>query len=307
VLPPHGTFYWFKATSDEPLVMVRIGAAAFDGVDRHGAINPDGKRNAGDAVENKQVEMIHVGSLVPLNPLNPACEKPTTALAGAPAGGRHGLLRSRSRADSSALDGGPGAVSVGAMLAGGVGLRGSTGAAQTAETASAALDVLRKSISVDVHTHGGKNGITSKAPPNDDLANAMRAGSLAVACLAERPGWPILARNAEGALAPSDIRAGPALRHQSRTSSLDGRDGRQSRPASCPCRGRPRAAHKAAQPADRSGCGKGSISWTGSSSGWRKAHKRGISTCSSFTTRPTTSAISRPAPSPIGPDRIRAE
>ena len=38
------------------------------------------------------------------------------------------------------------------MLAGGVGPRGSTAAAQTAETASAALDVLRKSISVDVHT-----------------------------------------------------------------------------------------------------------------------------------------------------------
>jgi membrane dipeptidase len=91
--------------------------------------------------------------------------------------------------------------SVGAMLAGGVGPRGSTAAARTAEAASAALDVLRKSISVDVHTHGGKTGITSKAPPNDDLANAMRAGSLAVACLADVPDGPILARNAEGALA----------------------------------------------------------------------------------------------------------
>ena len=30
-------------------------------------------------------------------------------------------------------------------------------------TASAALDVLRKSISVDVHTHGGTTGITSRA------------------------------------------------------------------------------------------------------------------------------------------------
>src|SRR6202049_3676570 len=68
--------------------------------------------------------------------------------------------------------------SVSAMLAGDVGPRGSTAAAQTAETASAALDVLRKSISVDVHSHGGKTGITSKAPPSDDLANAMRAGSL---------------------------------------------------------------------------------------------------------------------------------
>jgi membrane dipeptidase len=93
------------------------------------------------------------------------------------------------------------AISVGAMLAGGAGPVGSTAAARTAETASAALDVLRKTISVDVHTHGGKTGITSKAPPNDDLASAMRAGSLAVACLADVPDGPILARNAEGALA----------------------------------------------------------------------------------------------------------
>jgi membrane dipeptidase len=91
--------------------------------------------------------------------------------------------------------------SVGAMLAGEVGPRGSTAAARTAETASAALDVLRKSISIDVHTHGGKTGITSKAPPNDDLADAMRAGSLAVACLADVPDGPVLGRNAEGVLA----------------------------------------------------------------------------------------------------------
>ena len=91
--------------------------------------------------------------------------------------------------------------SVGAMLAGDIGPRGSTAVAQTAETASAALDVLRKSISVDVHTHGGKTGITSKAPPNDDLANAMRAGLLAVACLADVPDGPILGRNSEGVLA----------------------------------------------------------------------------------------------------------
>jgi membrane dipeptidase len=91
--------------------------------------------------------------------------------------------------------------SVGAMLGGGVGPRGSTAAAQTAETASAALDVLRKSISVDVHTHGGTTGITSQAPPNDSLANGMRAGSLAVACLADVPDGPILGRNTAGALA----------------------------------------------------------------------------------------------------------
>jgi membrane dipeptidase len=90
--------------------------------------------------------------------------------------------------------------SVGAMLGGGVGPRGSTAAAQTAETASAALGVLRKFISVDVHTHGGTTGITSKAPPSDDLANGMRAGSLAVACLANVPDGPILGRNAAGVL-----------------------------------------------------------------------------------------------------------
>jgi membrane dipeptidase len=91
--------------------------------------------------------------------------------------------------------------SVGAMLAGGVAPRGSTAAAQTAATASAALDVLRRSISVDVHTHGGTTGITSKAPPSDDIANGMRAGSLAVACLADVPDGPVLGRNADGALA----------------------------------------------------------------------------------------------------------
>ena len=92
-------------------------------------------------------------------------------------------------------------ISVGAMLAGGVGPQGSTAAARAAETASAALDVLRKSISVDVHTHGGKTGVTSKPPPNEDLANAVRAGSLAVACLADVPDGPVLGRNADGVLA----------------------------------------------------------------------------------------------------------
>ena len=91
-------------------------------------------------------------------------------------------------------------VSVGAMLGGGVAPRGSTAAAQTAEGAAAALDILRKSISVDVHTHGGSSGITSKAAPSGDLAKGMRAGSLAAACLADVPDGPILGRNAAGVL-----------------------------------------------------------------------------------------------------------
>jgi membrane dipeptidase len=103
---------------------------------------------------------------------------------------------------------------VSAMLAGDVGPPGSTTAARTAETASAALDVLRKSISVDVHTHGGMTGITSQAPPNDDLVNAMRAGSLAIACLADVPDGPILGRSTEGVLAASRTPApGELYRH----------------------------------------------------------------------------------------------
>jgi membrane dipeptidase len=92
-------------------------------------------------------------------------------------------------------------VPIAAMLAGGVAPSGSTAAPKTAENTAAALDVLRKSISVDVHSHGGKTGITSKAPPSGDIARDMRAGSLAVACLAHVPDGPILGRNAEGALA----------------------------------------------------------------------------------------------------------
>jgi membrane dipeptidase len=90
--------------------------------------------------------------------------------------------------------------SIGAMLGGGVTAPGSTAAAQTAENTSAALAVLRKSISVDVHTHGGTTGIISKAPPNDNLATGMRTGSLAVVCLADVPDAPILGRTSAGVL-----------------------------------------------------------------------------------------------------------
>jgi membrane dipeptidase len=100
-----------------------------------------------------------------------------------------------------AFMGGMPPASIGAMLGGAGGAPGSTEAARTAEIASAALDALRKSISVDVHSHGGSTGIGSKAPPSGDLAKAMRTGSLSVACLADVPDWPVLGRSAEGALA----------------------------------------------------------------------------------------------------------
>ena len=106
------------------------------------------------------------------------------------------------------------AASVGLMLGGGLGPRGSTAAAQTAEDTSAALAVLRASISVDVHSHGGTTGITSKAPPSDDLAKGMRAGSLAVVCLADVPDGPILGLNAAGVLgATRTPEAGLLYRH----------------------------------------------------------------------------------------------
>jgi membrane dipeptidase len=91
--------------------------------------------------------------------------------------------------------------SIGAMLGGGLAPQGSTAAAQTAENTSAALEVLKKSISVDVHTHGGTTGITSKAAPNDDFAKGMKAGSLAVACLADVPDAPLLGVGPSGVLA----------------------------------------------------------------------------------------------------------
>lgn len=105
----------------------------------------------------------------------------------------HGLTRRRWMW-STAL------ASVGALLGGGAAPRGSTAAAQTAENTAAALEVLRATISVDVHTHGGTTGIMSMAPPSGHLADGMRAGSLAAACLAGVSDAPVLGRNAAGVL-----------------------------------------------------------------------------------------------------------
>src|SRR5262249_28811851 len=56
-------------------------------------------------------------------------------------------------------------------------------------------------ISVDVHTHAGPHGITSRAArPSDDLARGMRAGGIAALCLADVPDGPVLGRNAAGVL-----------------------------------------------------------------------------------------------------------
>jgi hypothetical protein len=39
-------------------LVIRIGSAAFDGVDRHGRINPDGSKMRDGSAENKQVPLI---------------------------------------------------------------------------------------------------------------------------------------------------------------------------------------------------------------------------------------------------------
>jgi len=88
--------------------------------------------------------------------------------------------------------------SVQSMLGGGVGPHGSTEAAQVSEVGAKALEVLRKTISVDVHTHGGPQGIYSPAPPNGSLAAGMRAGSLSAVCLSEIPDEPLLGRSPAG-------------------------------------------------------------------------------------------------------------
>ena len=190
-------------------------------------------------------------------------------------------------------------VSVGAMLAGAAGPRGSTAAAQTAETTAAALAVLRNSISVDVHSHGGSTGITSKAPPSGDLANAMSAGSLAVACLADVPDWPVLGRNAEGALAMVRTPAPDELYcyHLDRLAWMDElvADHGVRRALNAADL---EAAHKAGEPAVIADW-RGSISSTGSWNGWRKHMSGASGMCSLYTTRSTTSVISRPVQSPI--------
>jgi membrane dipeptidase len=79
----------------------------------------------------------------------------------------------------------------------------STRADATASDSSlaAANTLLRDNVAIDVHTHAGANGITSRtARPTDDLARQMRAGRIAVLCLADVPDAPILGRNAQNVL-----------------------------------------------------------------------------------------------------------
>jgi membrane dipeptidase len=89
-----------------------------------------------------------------------------------------------------------------AMVSGCAGARAEAPADAAAESPyPAAAKLLRERVSVDVHTHAGPNGVTSRtAPPSDDLARSMRAGRIAVLCLADVPDGPILGRDASNVL-----------------------------------------------------------------------------------------------------------
>jgi membrane dipeptidase len=193
----------------------------------------------------------------------------------------------------------PALASLGAMLAGDTGPQGSTAAAKAAEGAAAALALLRRAISVDVHSHGGKTGISSKAPPSSDLASHMREGSLAVACLADVPDGPILGRDAAGVLSALRTAApGELYRHHlERLAWIDKLVSNHGVRRAL-CAADIEAAHKAGEPAiigDVEG-------WTFSkanSSGWKKRINAVCGTCNSSTTRPTISATFRPGRSPM--------
>src|SRR4029453_4737682 len=94
---------------------------------------------------------------------------------------------------------GPLLTSASAMVAGCSGARSDPAAAAASQTAAAQL--LREHVSIDVHTHAGPDGITSRtAPPGGALGRRMRAGGIAVLCLADVPDAPILGRDANNVL-----------------------------------------------------------------------------------------------------------
>src|SRR5262249_24429073 len=90
--------------------------------------------------------------------------------------------------------------SAGVMLAGCAATRGEV-PASSAEPSAAAIALLRDNVSIDVHSHGGPDGVGSRsARPSSALAASMRAGGIAILCLADVPDAPILGRNVNGVL-----------------------------------------------------------------------------------------------------------
>jgi membrane dipeptidase len=91
--------------------------------------------------------------------------------------------------------------SAAAALAGCAGTRAAAPPAAVAETSLAPAEkLLAENVSVDVHSHAGATGVVSRNAPSDDLARGMRAGRIAIVCLADVPDGPILGRNASNVL-----------------------------------------------------------------------------------------------------------
>jgi len=58
IMLPHGNYYKFFATSDEPLVMIRVGNPCHAKMAPPNRINIEGNEMRGDSKENKKVEVI---------------------------------------------------------------------------------------------------------------------------------------------------------------------------------------------------------------------------------------------------------
>lgn len=58
IMLPKGTFYWFTATSEEPLVLIRVGTPDRSKQSEPYRINRDGEPMEGDSKENKKVPVV---------------------------------------------------------------------------------------------------------------------------------------------------------------------------------------------------------------------------------------------------------
>ena len=141
-----------------------------------------------------------------------------------------------------------------AMFAGCGGTR-SDAAAAAAEPSAAASRLLREHVSIDVHTHAGPNGITSRtASPSDDLARSMRAGGdrSPLPCRRARRADP-RARRPQRAPGTARARARLPLPVPPGAPRLARHADRQARHPSRPHGGRPRGGPQGRRPRDHPG------------------------------------------------------
>ncbi len=72
------------------------------------------------------------------------------------------------------------------------------GGTRAGEMSTSAAQLLRDSITVDLHSHA--RGMVFQTEPDGSLAASMRTGQLSAVCLSHVPDCPIIGRNAEGAM-----------------------------------------------------------------------------------------------------------